>query len=387
MIIDYDQIPKLIESNLVVRIGAESVNTSKLRVSSLASTFIPEVSLYAQGENKQLDKISQERSAGVFAVVNLFNGFKDEESIKKNNLSYDTSKLEFQKNYQEQVFQARKFYFEALKIKESINILSEHEGVNNNNRKLILKKVASGLSPQSEELIFKKIELELKEQRIKEENELKLIYSDLKKALSLESSENIEVSGTIDIAGFDYNPNKRKIDLAIVQSNEAIANSEKRISGLWRMPIVNFYAEKSFTDHVDGEFLEEDDDNQVFGVRFSLPLFSEKNIDPIEVQIRKTELLSAQLRKKNQLLDSAYLDEKLEITLNHLRKIIEISKQKVSLSKNIMDKTFSEFRLGLKEALSLNEATEDFLEARKDLIEHQLDYILKIEESKAGQIE
>lgn len=386
MIIDYDQIPKLIKSNLEVRISNESLNISKLRSNSLASTFIPEVSIYAQGEESKLSKITEDPTAGVIANINLFNGLRDTEQVKINKLSYDTSKLEFQKTYNEQVFLARKFYFEALKIKESLNILSEHEVVNKNNRNLILKKVSSGLSPKSEELIFKKIELELKEQRIKEENELKIVYSSLRKALSLNNSEKIEISGTIDTARFEYDPGKKKIDLAIVESSESIAHSEKKLSGLWRMPRINLYAERSFTNHVNGEFLAENDEKQVFGVRLTLPIFSEKNVDSIEEQIKKTEILSAQLRKKNQLLENNLNDEKLELSLNYLKSMIEISKEKVSLAKNIMEKTFSEFRLGLKEALSLNEATEDYLEARKDLIEHQLEYILNIEEAKAGQL-
>lgn len=387
MIIDYDQIPKLIESNIEVRISSENVNASKQRTSSLAATFIPEVSLYAQGEESHINKIAESPSAGVIANVNLFNGLRDVEQVKSNNLSYDVSKLEFQKSYKEQVFLARKYYFLALKVKESLKTLTEHEVTNRNNRNLILKKVASGLSPKSEELVFKKIELELKERRIKEENELKLIYSNLRKTLSLNNNEKIELSGSFDISKFEYDPAKKKLDLAILESSETIAQSEKKMAGLWRMPRVNLYAERSFTNYVNGEFLDENDEKQVFGVRLTLPILSEKNSDSIEDQIKKTALLSAQLRKKNQLLENAANDEKLELNLSHLKEIIEISKEKVSLSKNIMDKTFSEFRLGLKEALSLNEATEDFLEARKDLIEHQLEYILSIEEAKAQQLD
>ena len=383
MIIDYDQIPKLIESNLEIRISNESLNISKFKSNSLASTFIPEVSIYAQSEDSKIKKVGEEPTAGVIANVNIFNGLRDIEQVKINNLSYNTSKLELQKTYGEQVFLARKYYFEALKIKENLSILSEHEEVNKNNRNLILKKV---LSPKSEELIFKKIELEIKEQKIKEENELKIVYSNLRKILSLQSSEKIEISGTIDSSKFTYDPGRKKIDLAIVESSESIAQSEKKMSGLWRMPRINLYAERSFTKHVNGEFLEENDEKQVLGVRLTLPIFSEKNIDSIEDQIAKTELLSAQLRKRKQLLENNLNDEKLELSLNHLRNMIEISKEKVSLSKNIMEKTFSEFRLGLKEALSLNEATEDYLEARKDLIEHQLEYIISIEEAKSGQI-
>ena len=386
MIIDYDQIQKLIDSNLEVKISNESVNSSKAKVSSLGASFIPELSLYAQGESDEFSKISKETSSGVFANVNLFNGLRDVEQIKVNTLAYESSKLESKKTYNVQVLEARKNYFEALKILESIKILSEHEVVNRSNRNQILKKVASGLSPRSEELIFKKIELDLREQKIKEENALKLVFSNLRKILNLDPNEKIEVTGSFDISKFEYKPGQRKLDLALAESVESQAVSEKKLSGLWRMPRVNFYAERSFTDHVNGEFLEEGDERQLFGLRVTLPLLSEKNVDSIEDQIKKTELASSQYRKKQQALELASNEDKLIVSLNHLKTMIEISKEKVNLSKDIMERTFSEFRLGLKEALNLNEATEEYLEARKDLIDHQFEYIVSVEEANASNL-
>jgi len=387
MIIDYDQIARLVESSLEVRIRQESVNSSKARISSVATAFVPEVSLYAQGEDSQLKKVADSPSAGVFANLNIFNGFRDVEKNKINNLNYETSKLEFKKSYNEDVFRAKKYYLEALRILEDIKILSEHEKINKKNRELILKKVASGLSPKSEELIFKKIELSLKEQRVKEDNALRVIYSNLRTILSLDKNEVIEVAGDLDISKFNYRTPTNKIDLAIVESNESLLNTEKKVSGLWRMPRVNLYAEKSFTKHVNGEFLDEGDEKQVIGLRVTLPIFSEKSIDSIEDQVKRIESQAAVLKKKSQIRELESSDEKIEIQLDHLKNMIEISKGKIELSKEIMEKTFSEFRLGLKEALSLNEATADYLEARKDLIEHKVEYILNVEESKVNSID
>ena len=143
MIIDYDQIPKLIDSNLEVKIFNERLNSSRVKVRSLTTSFIPEVSLYAKAEDSKLDKVTNEPSAGVVANLNIFNGLKDLEQNKINGLTYDTEKIEAKKSYNEQVFIARKYYFDALKIKEHIKILSEHEIVNKNNRNQILKKVCS----------------------------------------------------------------------------------------------------------------------------------------------------------------------------------------------------------------------------------------------------
>lgn len=173
-----------------------------------------------------------------------------------------------------------------------------------------------------------------------------------------------------------------------MESNEALINAEKKSSGLWRMPRVNLYAEKSFTNHVNGEFLEEEDgEKQVVGLKVTLPIFSEKNVESIEDQIKATEVKATLLRKKNQIRELEANEEQVEIQLDHLKSMIEISKSKVELSKEIMNKTFSEFRLGLKEALSLNEATADYLDAREDLIEHQIEYILNIEENKVNTLD
>ena len=383
MIIDYDQIPQLIEKNLEVRISQENLNSAQIQKKSLLTSFVPEVALYAQGEDSRLNKVGKELTAGAIASVNVFNGFRDVEQVKINSLAYETSKLEFKKSYNEQVFEAKKAYFEALRIQENLKILTEHESVNRSNRALILKKVNSGLSPKSEELVFKKIDLGLKEQKIKEENNLKIILSDLRKLLAIEKEEKIEVKGNFDISKFTYTPSSKYLDLALAESSEEQIRAEKKQVKLWRMPRVNFYAERSFSDHVNGEYLEEGDEKQVFGLRLTLPLLSEGNASSIEEQTKETQHQASLLRKKNQLLEQARTRDKMELVLNNLKSMIEISKEKVMLSKEIMDKTYSEFKLGLKEeALSLNEAAEEYLEARKDLVEHQIEYILKVEESK-----
>lgn len=387
MIIDYDQIAKLLESNFEVKMRQESLNSSKVKISTIASTFIPEVAVYTQTENSELGKIGKTPTAGVYANVNLFNGFRDVEQNKINNLSYEANNLEYKKSYNELVFKARKYYFEALKVMENIKILTEHEKVNKNNRDQIQRRVSSGLSPKSEELIFKKIELGLKEDRVKEDNELKIIQINLKNILSLDKNEKIELSGDLDITKFQYVQNQNQIELKIAETNENQVNSEQKMASLWRMPRVNFYAEKSFTNHVNGEYLEEDDDKLVVGIRLTMPIFSGKNNESTENQIMHTEIKAAILRRKSELRDIESNNEKIELQLSHLKNMIEISNSKVELAKEIMNKTFSEFKLGLKEAISLNEATEDYLEARKDLNEHKIEYILNIEESKINKID
>lgn len=383
MIIDYDQIQKLIDSNLEVKISNESVNFSKTKMSSLAASFIPEVSVYAQGENHKFTQISKDPSSGVVANINIFNGLRDSNQIKVNTLGYEVSKLEFKKTYQLQLLEAKKNYFEALKILENSKILSEHENFNRSNKNQIQKKIASGLSPKSEELIFRKIELDLKEQRIINDNELKMVQSNLRKILALDPSEDIVIKGNIDVVKFEYQSGQQKIDLALANSLEAQATSEKNLSGLWRMPKLNLYAEKSFSDRVNGEYLEEGDEKQLFGIRLTIPLLSEKNLESIEDQMKKIELLSSQHRVKQQVIELASHEEKLVTTLNHLKIMIDISKEKVALSKDIMERTFSEFKIGLKEAEALNEASENYLESRKDLIDHQLKYILSVEEANS----
>jgi hypothetical protein len=82
MIIDYDQIAKRIESNWEIQVRHESVNASKIRVTSIGTTFVPEVNLYAQGENENVNKIASDPTAGFYANLNLFNGLRDVESNK-----------------------------------------------------------------------------------------------------------------------------------------------------------------------------------------------------------------------------------------------------------------------------------------------------------------
>ena len=381
MQIDYGQIQKIIESSLDVKVSEAQMNSSLAKISSIKESFIPEVSLYAQTENQALSKINSTPSFGIIANFNLFNGLRDLEQIKVNTAAYEVSKLEFKRSYNLKIFEAKTHYFNVLKNVEKLKLLSEYELINRSNRGLILKKVASGLSPKSEEMIFKKIELELKELKLKVENEKMISISDLKNVLSLNANEKIEVIGKIDITNFEIKLGNKKINTLIAEANEEQLILEKKLSGLWRMPKVNFFVERSFSSYINGEYLEEENKKNIFGVHVSIPLLGEKNEASIADQVQKIELISAQFRKKQQLIESESNDLKLTESINYLKSMIEISKDKVTLSKEIMDRTSSEFRLGLKEAESLNDSSKDYLEARNDLIEHLFDYIIKVEEA------
>lgn len=388
MIIDYFQIPKLVETNLEIQSGKEVLGASKLKSVSIIKSFVPEVSLYAKSEQSKLNDLGDAPSAGAYANINLFNGFRDFQQTKINQLSYEASDLEFKKTTNELVFLARQHFWQTIRVQENIKILNDYVQVNKNNRNLILKKVNSGLSPRSEEFIFKKIELELQEDILKANLELKILKIELAKTLSISPKEPLEINAVIDPSKFQYTKTDKRIDLAQVDRTSSILNAEKTLSSLWRMPRINLYAEQAFTDHKNGEFIEDSDTSrQLIGIKVILPLFSEKNLDSIDAQVKIRELTSANLKRQAQAQERMALESKIENVLEHLVSAIDISKNKVALTKEIMEKTFSEFKLGLKEANSLNEATAEYITARKDLIEHQIDYILEVEHSKVNVLE
>ena len=381
MILDYSQIVQLVEKNPEVRVSEQNVEAARIKAGSIARIFIPEVSLYGQSENHELQKVGKEPSAGVIATMNLFNGFPDQEEKKIEELHLESSRVEQKIVKNEKAFAAKKLFLDSLRIQQNLNILGQYEQINRNNRNLILRKVSSGLSPRSEEFIFRKIELELKEQKIKDETALKLNFTELRSLLALSPHEPIELKGTLDIAQYNYEPIKKSLDLTLAETVKARMENEEKLASLWRMPKLNLYAEKSFTNHVSGEFLEENDPKEIFGLRLTIPLISEKNFDSIEAQTKKIEQRSALIRYEGQVRERAANDEKIQLQIDHLKNMVEFSKHKVSLSKEIMSKTFEEFRVGLKEADDLNEATADYIESQRDMLEHQMEYILTVEEA------
>lgn len=381
MILDYSQIVQLVEKNPEVRVSEQNVEAARIKAGSIARIFIPEVSLYGQSENHELQKVGKEPSAGVIATMNLFNGFRDQEEKKIEELHLESSRVEQKIVKNEKAFAAKKLFLDSLRIQQNLNILGQYEQINRNNRNLILRKVSSGLSPRSEEFIFRKIELELKEQKIKDETALKLNFTELRSLLALSPHEPIELKGTLDIAQYNYEPIKKSLDLTLAETVKARMENEEKLASLWRMPKLNLYAEKSFTNHVSGEFLEENDPKEIFGLRLTIPLISEKNFDSIEAQTKKIEQRSALIRYEGQVRERAANDEKIQLQIDHLKNMVEFSKHKVSLSKEIMSKTFEEFRVGLKEADDLNEATADYIESQRDMLEHQMEYILTVEEA------
>ena len=387
MIIDYPQIESLVKTSLAFKIHEEMLETSRLRVNSLAQSFIPEVFLYGKEERSTVQKIGTSPSIGIFSNLNLYNGQKDVEQNKINFLHYQLSNLEFKKNYNELVFFAKTKYWEIIKFQDSIKILNEYNEINKNNRALILKKVASGLSPKSEEFIFKKIELELQEDILKSEYELKLLKRSLAQSLSLDKKEHLELSNSLDLSTFKYDPILTKINKEIIVTQRELSQTENHLSALWRMPKINLYAEKSITTEKNGEVLDDHSlSNAIIGIKVTIPLVSEKNYDSIENQVKKSELAAARLRSLALIAESEAIEDNHETHLSHLLSIVEISKNKIILSKEIFDKTFLEFKIGLKEAVSLNEATVEYIQAKKDLIEHQINYIMATEQAKVNNL-
>jgi outer membrane protein TolC len=387
MLIDYFQIQKLAESNLELQVSQEWLASSKEKIKSMGTNFIPEVSLYAKTENERGDKIGKETSSGIYANVNVFNGFRDVEQNKISNLDYEVKKLNHQKTYNELIFLAKTDYWNALKTTEYIKMLEEYQKINKSNILLITKKVQSGLIPKSEELNSKKVEFNISEEIVKAEDELKIIKSDLRKIFSLSKDEPIEFKGTIETDKIDLRLSDMKIDLAIVKAEDERGRAEKKSSSLWHMPKVNVYADQSFSDLRDGEFLDKHDNKpRVFGVKVILPLVGEKNFNSIEEQTKKRESNALALKQKAQLINRENEDEKRSIAINYLKNSIDRSKNKVELSKEILNKVISEFKNGIKEADSLNDSTEKYIESKKDLIEHQVEYILAIEQAQLNNL-
>ncbi len=388
MIIDYPQIETLVKTSLAFKIHQEVLESSRLRVNSIAKSFIPEVFLYGKEERPTVQKMGTSPSFGIFSSFNLYNGNKDVEQNKINFLNYQINNLEFKKNYNELVLLAKTKYWEIIKYQEDIKILNDYNIINKNNRILILKKVSSGLSPKSEEFIFKKIELELQEDILKSEYELKLLKRSLAQTLSLDKRELLELSNNLDLSTFKYDPHLTKINKEIISTQRELSQSENKLSALWRMPKINLYAEKSFTAEKKGEVLDENSLSEgIIGIKITLPLISDKNNDSIEEQVKKSELAASHLRSLAFIAESEAVEDNNETHFVHLLSVVDISKSKIVLSKEIFDKTFSEFKIGLKEAVSLNEATVEYIQAKKDLIDHQINYILAIEQAKVNNRE
>jgi outer membrane protein len=388
MIIDYSQIQQLAENNLELKVTQQWVASSQAKIKSVGSHFIPEVSLYAKSENENIHKIGKNTSTGIFANMNLFNGFKDVEQNKIAGLDYEVKKLSRQKSYNDLIFLAKSDYWQALKTQEYIKMLEEYQNINKSNRSLITKKVLGGLIPKSEELNSKKVEFNISEEMVKAKDELNIFKSDLRKLFTIKRDEPIEFQGNIDTDKMNLLVSDNKLDLALVKAEEERGQAEKVSSSLWRMPKVNLYADQSFSELRDGEFLDKTDNQpRVFGIKVILPLLGEKNNDSIEEQAKRREFEAINLKRKAQVIERENEDEKKLITINYLKNSIERSRNKVELSKEILTKITAEFKIGVKEADSLNDSAEKYIEAQKDLLDHKIEYILAIEQAHLNNLE
>jgi outer membrane protein len=388
MIIDYSQIQQLAENNLELKVTQQWVASSQAKIKSVGSHFIPEVSLYAKFENENIHKIGKNTSTGIFANMNLFNGFKDVEQNKIAGLDYEVKKLSRQKSYNDLIFLAKSDYWQALKTQEYIKMLEEYQNINKSNRSLITKKVLGGLIPKSEELNSKKVEFNISEEMVKAKDELNILKSDLRKLFTIKRDEPIEFQGNIDTDKMNLLVSDNKLDLALVKAEEERGQAEKVSSSLWRMPKVNLYADQSFSELRDGEFLDKTDNQpRVFGIKVILPLLGEKNNDSIEEQAKRREFEAINLKRKAQVIERENEDEKKLITINYLKNSIERSRNKVELSKEILTKITAEFKIGVKEADSLNDSAEKYIEAQKDLLDHKIEYILAIEQAHLNNLE
>jgi outer membrane protein TolC len=320
--------------------------------------------------------------------MNLFNGFKDVEQNKIAGLDYEVKKLSRQKSYNDLIFLAKSDYWQALKTQEYIKMLEEYQNINKSNRSLITKKVLGGLIPKSEELNSKKVEFNISEEMVKAKDELNILKSDLRKLFTIKRDEPIEFQGNIDTDKMNLLVSDNKLDLALVKAEEERGQAEKVSSSLWRMPKVNLYADQSFSELRDGEFLDKTDNQpRVFGIKVILPLLGEKNNDSIEEQAKRREFEAINLKRKAQVIERENEDEKKLITINYLKNSIERSRNKVELSKEILTKITAEFKIGVKEADSLNDSAEKYIEAQKDLLDHKIEYILAIEQAHLNNLE
>lgn len=380
-VIRYEDLPRLIlEKNYLVSAGQARVSAADARTGYLARSYLPKVEVSGGYERFGIAPTSPTTDPfwKIEASANLFrSGIDDlENSIRK--LKKSVSEINLDQIKRENLFQARRLFWELLALKEFIRIQEQAITDNEKHMKAAKKRVSAGIATRSDPIEFQ-LEKTLLEQDLKKMNlDMDKLKNQLSILLARKSHEDLEI-----ISGFSHPPDEElqsdKVELNQVPiiksqtlSKDIFYKEGEKQSRYW-MPQIDAYA--SYGRSTSREYEISSDREWILGVRLKLDLFNGLESQK-EASVNRALAHASEAKALHFSLSTQATLHELYHDLKLLHELLHDADSSAKQSQSFLKLTLDEYGRGAKNGPDVLEAAKKQVSFERRLYELFRDYYI-----------
>ena len=334
------------------------------------SSYLPKISLESGFEfNKEHPNFENESGPLLYLQLkqNIFSGGKNYYESKVINLENERIKLLTQIKERDIKLDSIKLLAEIKTLENKLGIIKTEASENLKLKAMVLRKIAAGLSSNSETIEFETNEIAISDKALIVEHDLLKLKEELLKKYSYQYSfeelkKDLEFNN-IELSNDHKAPIEEKLNQLNLKRNELIVSKVKTDY----YPTIDLEAKAGHITAANNYEFSNTKEYQV-AINFSLPLFSGGETY-YELQKEKN---NNRLEKNRTDVEAMSIKNNLDLDLKKLNLV----KAQIKNSQNIFAKNVkhfemiqSEFKRGIKEGSDLLRALSELTEAKMKLIE------------------
>ena len=387
-----------LKNNQDLKLAKNNVEYATLTLKKEKNDYLPQVTGTASTVlDKDYGQSGSNRNyytagAEVSAQLNIFKGFEDESSWE--NARHELSSYEYTEIRQEQqvIYDTVSAYLDVVKQLQEIDIARENLTTNSRQEKEIKAFHIAGKIPATDLYQQQAETANARLEYITAENAYKVSKMELFKTIGISGSDNIEIEiPEIKISAMTPETDIHRLVQAAFQTRPDLLAIEKSVSakdalikeaasGKYPSVDLNAGIGSSYDNRYDSNFgnqFGDDNLNSYVGLSVSLPIFDR--------QLTRVKVSQAKIDKQSTNVTLEKLKQQIRVELGEAVADYQTASETITVSESILlytnkafESVYQRYKMGAANFTELSQIQSDQVEARNNMVEAEIDKILKI---------
>ncbi|MBI3550041.1 MAG: TolC family protein [Elusimicrobia bacterium] len=380
--LSFDDLPRLVaEHNDEARGSALQAESAKKRLGHLGRSWLPSVEGIAGGERFQTGAYPwrSEPYGSLEAVVNVFRGGHDaiEERTRRGQAALAESA--YRRSAAEELFEARKAYWELVSTRERLGIVQDAAGRNEKHLELAERRIKAGMATEADRLEFQINRSVLAEEEESLRHEAELIQIALAARVGSSPGTQFVTSTSVPHAHDDAllaTAGTVPPSVSWLQASEAVAAGQGSAAARWWAPSLDLYGGYSLYTLRDRDYLSQSmRDDRAVGLRLRIPLFDglRSRAEASALSLKREGY--ARQASQASATYSAELERSKE-ELRHLHELVHNGEERITQGRRYLTVIIDEYGRGVKNSVDVLSAAQRQLGFLRQSAERRRDYAL-----------
>lgn len=377
-----DDLPKLLRSkNQNVSGAALLTEAAQARTGHLVRSYLPTLRAEAGGERFQTGTYSERTQAygGAEVRINLFRGGRDLLEERARDSQVLVSEAGAKKAFESEITHARQLYWRLVFNKEMIRLLGKVVGNNERYLEMANRRIARGISTETDRLDFQIHRSQLKEDIESLTHENILLQISLAAVLGMESETEFKTEDNIshihdeELLAAKFEPSTHP-EVESLRANQGLFSSQRNQEYLWWTPSVDVYGGYYLYTLRERDYLSRGlRDDRVVGLKLTFNIFdgfqSTANAGAFAAQANAYEEQASQRARS--------VDAQVKVAkedLKHDHELIHQSEERIEQGKKYLVRTLDEYNRGVKNSIDVLGAVQRQVAFQRQYAERRKNY-------------